>query len=371
MMITFKNKISLFVFSTVFISFLVFILLENALWLENILQKGELTLPVTLGRFFIAISFSMLVGLSTYLLANKFHTSIQYLSNLIKSSVENIHTKEIKSKVPKNEIGEIIQTFKNSYLQNKEQEDLIVQNVITMNNLQIMENIQELLFNINLTTIKNLDISVLPNKSQNPLCDYINVIETSNGCITLMAGFPDANIVHSSYKFRIQGIVSMVENISHLPEPEILKYIDKSIRKVKIEGLNLSVIFTANNSDTITYINYQQNPFYKITKSNIDLLMNHNKPHFDFELSESKYLSAQLKTSSYLVLISDRILKPLRLTEDTLFTELEKEILSKYQYTNSKELLVQIGKHIETLGRNRKQTNILDYMSILVQNKNP
>lgn len=366
---TFKNKISLFVFFTVFIFFLAFIVLENTLWLGAALQKGELTLPVTLGRFFIAISFSMLIGLATYLIANKFHTSIEYLSQLVNSSAENIQNQEVLTKVPKNEIGKIIETFKNSYLQNKEQEDLIVQNVITMNNLQIMEDIQGLLFNINLKTIKNLDISVLPNKSQNPLCDYINVIETKNGCIIIMAGFPDANIVHSSYKFRIQGIMSMVENIAHFPEEKILKYIDQSIRKVKIEQLNLSIIYVSNNSDSVSYINYQQNPIYKITKSNIDLLMNHNKPHFDFSGKTSEYLTAELKNSSYLVLITDRILKPLRLTEDALFSELEKEVLSKYKYASSKELLVQIGKYIETLGKNRKHNNILDYMSIFVLNK--
>jgi Arg-Lys translocation region protein phosphatase len=91
----------------------------------------------------------------------------------------------------------------------------------------------------------------LERDTNNPRCDFVDVIETENGYLCVLAGFENLEILESIYKYRLLGIFSLVKGLYNAKEEEILLHVNNAIRKANIENLNLSLLYISNTSNHI------------------------------------------------------------------------------------------------------------------------
>ncbi len=368
-----KYRIPAFVFAISLLTFIVFIVTEDLLLSKaNVNSIGK----IYAGKFFLALSLSSLSSLVSFVLIHTIQKSLRTLNHLITDWGQNpsdgdFHElEEVSEEIEDEEISEIARSFKIAILQNKEREDSMVKDLLTLNTEKTSNTLQSELFTFPLKPIKKLDISVLPVTSKNANCDFVGVVETSTGCLGIMAGFQTNDIQETSFKFRLHGILSLAEKATSVPSDEILSYIDSAVRKVKISHLNITVFTLDSSTGEFRTIQYQKNPVYLIRNDSIEVLKGNGEEFFNFERQVSQVKNSKLSKGDSIVLISDRILAPLNLDSKGLLQEIQKKQKPEAFYLkSSREITLSIAKNLDNMGKSLGIRSILEIISIIVVKK--
>lgn len=371
--ISFRLRISILVFGLVLASFLFFFAIENFIWISNIKDpKGEVfPRNFFLGRFLIASSFSILAGLGSYVFTNNFYESLRHLSHLIQywsKTLTPIDDNAIHL-FQDSEVTQIISFFHKGIIANRQREEDRLIKSIELNNANIVDRLKPYLSEMELGGLNNLDASVFPNFTNNPRCDFVNIIETENGYLCILAGFEKLEILESIYKYKLQGILSLVKGMYFAKEEEILRNTMIAIQQAKIDNLNLSLFYVSNTSNHISYTLNQKTPLLLLTDQGLNTIYSEDI-FYDFTKKEIIFLKAVFASPAYLIVLSDRIHELLDTTPNALVKELESEVFSKPKFKNSKELLLQISLFLDAFGRSKGIKNTLEYLACIVIKKN-
>lgn len=119
---------------------LTILLVEDLLWLNAISLQSQSMFYVRLGRFFIAVSLAMLIGVFFYPIAHQQQYSMAILKYLIENSFAALSQKEVKQYHANTELGQLIYRLKEKMLQEKAVLDSYLRNLWTyQQNSQIIE----------------------------------------------------------------------------------------------------------------------------------------------------------------------------------------------------------------------------------------
>ena len=369
--ISFRLRISFLVFGLVLAAFLFFFAIENFIWLSKITETNTEVFPRNffLGRFLIATSFSVMAGLGAYVFTNNFYESIRHLAHLIQywSRTLTPLDENAITLYQDSEVTQIISIFHKGIIANKQREEDRLIKSIELNNTNIVERLKPYLPELELGGLKNLDVSVFPNYTNNPRCDFVNVIETENGYLCLVAGFENLEILESIYKYKLQGIFALIKGLYNAKEEEILSQIHNAIKQTKKENLNLSLLYVSNTSNHISFTHNQKMPLLLLDDQGLSTTFSEDI-YYDFN-AEPLLLKAVFSNPAYLILFSDRIHEVLDINPSILVSELESEVFSKPKFKNSKELILQISLFIDGLGKSKGIKNTLEYLACIVIKK--
>ena len=369
--ISFRLRISLLVFGLVLAAFLFFFAIENFIWLSKIAETNTEVFPRNffLGRFLIATSFSVMAGLGAYVFTNNFYESIRHLAHLIQywSRTLTPLDENAITLYQDSEVTQIISIFHKGIIANKQREEDRLIKSIELNNTNIVERLKPYLPELELGGLKNLDVSVFPNYTNNPRCDFVNVIETENGYLCLVAGFENLEILESIYKYKLQGIFALIKGLYNAKEEEILSQIHNAIKQTKKENLNLSLLYVSNTSNHISFTHNQKMPLLLLDDQGLSTTFSEDI-YYDFN-AEPLLLKAVFSNPAYLILFSDRIHEVLDINPSILVSELESEVFSKPKFKNSKELIFQISLLIDGHGKSKGIKNTLEHLACIVIKK--
>ncbi len=370
--INFRLRISILVFCLVLAAFLFFFTIENFVWLGKISESNAEIFPRNffIGRFLIASSFSILAGLGAYVFTNNFYESLRHLAHLIQywsRTLTPIDENAI-TLYQDSEVTQIISFFHKGIIANKQREEDRLIKSIELNNTNIVERLKPYLPELELGGLKNLDVSVFPNYTNNPRCDFVNVIETENGYLCIVAGFENLEILESIYKYKLQGIFALIKGLYSAKEEEILSQVHNAIRQTQKEYLNLSLFYVSNTSNHISFTHNQKMPLLLLDDQGLSTTFSEDL-YYDFNTKEPLLLKAVFSTPSYLIVFSDRIHEVLDISPTILVSELESEVFSKPKFKNSKDLIMQISLFLDGYGKSKGIKNALEHLACIVIKK--
>ncbi|MBK9500808.1 MAG: hypothetical protein IPO06_15815 [Leptospiraceae bacterium] len=227
---------------------------------------------------------------------------IQYWSRTLTPLDENAITLYQDS-----EVTQIISIFHKGIIANKQREEDRLIKSIELNNTNIVERLKPYLPELELGGLKNLDVSVFPNYTNNPRCDFVNVIETENGYLCLVAGFENLEILESIYKYKLQGIFALIKGLYNAKEEEILSQIHNAIKQTKKENLNLSLLYVSNTSNHISFTHNQKMPLLLLDDQGLSTTFSEDI-YYDFN-AEPLLLKAVFSNTAYLILFQIESMK--------------------------------------------------------------
>lgn len=370
--ISFRLRISLLVFGLVLAAFLFFFAVENFIWLSKIADTNAEIFPRNffLGRFLIATSFSVLAGLGAYVFTNNFYESLRHLAHLIQYWGRTLTPLDENAITlyQDSEVTQIIGFFHKGIIANKQREEDRLIKSIELNNTSIVERLKPYLPELELGGLKNLDVSVFPNYTNNPRCDFVNVMETENGYLCIVAGFENLEILESIYKYKLQGIFALIKGLYFAKEEEILTQVHNAIRQTQKENLNLSLFYVSNTSNHISFTHNQKTPLLLLDDQGLSTTFS-EEVYYDFATKEPLLLKAVFASPSYLIVFSDRIHEILDVSPSILVSEIESEVFSRPKFKNSKELILQISLFLDGYGKSKGIKNALEHLACIVIKK--
>jgi Arg-Lys translocation region protein phosphatase len=341
--------------------------------IHNPLSKiPECKLPpeIYTSRLLLAISLSIFGGVFLYIFLIRFYKKLHEFYKLILDfGRNNLSDTYLLAPTSYKEINELKTVLRNSIHAFKDREAKNFRALLVESNNIFIDQIHPVIFDIKIQPIKNLDISIVPSNSSNPEIDYTNLIETRNGCIGIIAGFPKTDLIGASYKARFQSMFKMLKELNvHLGEEEILLSIEKTILAHKVSNLNFSLFFVPSHSEKIYYFHYQENPAYLVTTEKLERIPASGEAYYPFLEFSVDLKSVNLPQNGILFHFSDRIRNCKGFEDGKFLTGLEKEIQSKLTAIhNSRDLMILAARFFEGWQRDHGDNHsIYDLLSIII-----
>ncbi|HMV43452.1 MAG TPA: hypothetical protein PK079_04235 [Leptospiraceae bacterium] len=370
--LSFRLRVSIVVFILVLSAFLFFFIIEQSLWLSKIDETNPEVFPRNFfwARLLIASSFSILAGLGAYVFTNNFYESIRHLSHLIQYWSKTLVPNEDRgiSIYPDSEVNQIIQFFNQGILLSKQREEDRLKKAIELNNTSIVERLKPFLPESKLGDLENLDVSIFPNFTNNPRCDFVTVIDFELGYLCVMAGFEEIEILDSIYKYKLQGLFALSSGLYNAKEEEILYLIWNAIRSTEKENLNLSLVFVSNHSNHISFLQNQKTAMMILSDNGLSTNVS-SEIYFDFKRKDTTFSKTILVNPSYLILLSDRVHEILNINPSDLVSMIESEVFSKPTFKNSKELMLRLSLFLDGFGKSQGIGNTLEYLACIIIKK--
>ncbi|MFB5649775.1 Arg-Lys translocation region protein phosphatase RktP [Leptospira wolffii] len=340
-----KQKLSIIAFTVAFVFFLLFILLDDFLFGEDIRKVLRTLVWIRLSVGFL---FSALISLLTYHLLQTTFRSLKSLSTLLQSWTQDVY-EDSGEEEREDEIGELARHFRIALYQKKAREEHSSEESFVRKERELSDKIQGFFHKIRLNKIKNLDITVYPRNSVQGETDYGNIIPTADGCLGILAGFPNEGVLESAMKARIEGMISLAQETTGLRGEDLLYKIDRALRSTPISYLNLALFSLETRNGDLGILQYQKLPALVHRNGKTTPLQNSQHVFYDFKSNPRDVKKLSLKPGEFLILLSDRL------------TELSgshnaSQILSELQawsagkdYKNSRDLVLDFGRFLESI----------------------
>lgn len=340
-----KQKLSIIAFTASFSLFLAFILLDDFLFGEEFRKVLRKFVWIRLSVGFL---FSSLISLLTFYLLQTAFKSLKVLSQVLQGWTRDVY-EDSGEEERDDEIGELARHFRIALYQKRAKEENLSQETLVRKEREFSDKIQRFFHKIRLHTIRNLDITVYPRGSETGEADYGNVIPTADGCLGILAGFPNDGVIESAMKARIEGMVSLAQETTGLRGEDLLYKIDRSLRSTPISYLNLALFHLETRNGDLGILQYQKLPALLHKNGKTIPLENSKQVYYDFKSSQKDLKKLVLKPGEILVLLSDRL-------TELSGTHQASDILSELQvwssgkdYKNSRELVLDFGRFLESI----------------------
>ena len=340
MKFSFKNKISFLAFIITFVTFLVYVLLEDIFWVDKIINlKNSNTLK--LGRILISLSFSLVSAAFVHFGMTMFYKTLSHAARSIVEWDGDSSFMHETSFPADPEIDHLIRSMKLTMFQLRQSAIPDSRNDFAENLKVVSDSIQKFVISRKIQEIAGFDISVIPKEYKSGSNDYINIISLQNNLFGIMAGFQTNDPEKTAYKARIDGIVSAMQFCNPANDP--LDIFQRSLRTVKIPKLNLTVFSIHKETKEISYLTFQENDMLICRAGKITSLDKKHSVHYNFDSMNVEIKNVMVKSGDFLVILSDRILHPAGWNPVNLQEKLEK---NQIKPKNSRELAIQIYKTI-------------------------
>jgi Arg-Lys translocation region protein phosphatase len=342
--LSFRTKVSILVFLTTFTFFMGFILIEDLIILAPLI-KGTEGWDGTrrAARLGFAFCFSILSAMITAFSFNIFYSSLRNLINFIQNWREESQEDDIQ--ITRNdEIGNLIRSLQIIFYQEKEKADQRAEVAVQTEKQRISAILQADQPRAKLKKIPGLDISLFPNASKNPNSDCLQIIPTKEGCFGILGGFESAGILESAFKTRLNAMISVLQNLPDKKGTTLLKILTKSLDQNPTSLLNLSLFHLDQETGELNYLSWQSIPLMVLGEYGLKELEKGFGNHAPLGngLEESYRLDVQ--ENEFLILFSDRILKPIHLTGKQFVAELNRRLFEDgSSYANTRELTLAIA----------------------------
>ncbi|PJZ70074.1 Arg-Lys translocation region protein phosphatase [Leptospira perolatii] len=340
-----KYKLALAIFTASFSFFLVFVLIDD-LFLGDV-NRIEFRKFLWI-RLLAGFAFSILLGGLTFYFVNLIYRSLKSLAHLFRAwSAEQDPEEEFGITGGNDEIGELSRSFRLALFQRSEEEVSEQTESKLHQEKEYANKLQSLFFKIKLHKIRNLDITVFPRSSENGETDYANIIPTADGCMGILAGFPNSGYIEAGLKARIEGMVSLAQEMTGVRGEDLVYKLDRSIRSTPISGLNLTLFYLETRNGELGYLQYQETPIliYKNARISEQEVSKHR--FYDFQSAGKEIRKLNLKPNEYFILVSDRVPE---IWNNNIAISLQKiKTWSEGKdYKNSREVVLDLARCLES-----------------------
>jgi Arg-Lys translocation region protein phosphatase len=372
---SFPFHLAFYSFAIVLIFFMSLIYTEDILLFQKLeVETGWQPNPeVYLGRVLIAISFSVGVGIFSYIFAVKFTLKLREFSQLILDWARRyLPEYDLSLDSGYKEINELKETFRYAVYSNKSKETANISNIIDENNKLFIEQILPFLQNFEKPNLPNLDIALFPNKSFLLANDYLDCILTRKGIIFILAGFSQNDPLTASYKARLQSIISFAKEVYYLEEEELLSAIQTTIRTYKVPKLNLTLFFVNSETFVIKFLHFQRTPILIWNETQLEEIPVMGETEYPFIEYNSDLRSQVLNINNYFIVISDRILDKKFFESEKYLIDWKKNIeANKIYFTSAKQILEHLRLYLDSILKEKGSTEKVDdfYSCIVVGRK--
>jgi Arg-Lys translocation region protein phosphatase len=372
---SFPFHLAFYSFAIVLIFFMSLIYTEDILLFQKLeVETGWQPNPeVYLGRVLIAISFSVGVGIFSYIFAVKFTLKLREFSQLILDWARRyLPEYDLSLDSGYKEINELKETFRYAVYSNKSKETANISNIIDENNKLFIEQILPFLQNFEKPNLPNLDIALFPNKSFLLANDYLDCILTRKGIIFILAGFSQNDPLTASYKARLQSIISFAKEVYYLEEEELLSAIQTTIRTYKVPKLNLTLFFVNSETFVIKFLHFQRTPILIWNETQLEEIPVIGETEYPFIEYNSDLRSQVLNINNYFIVISDRILDKKFFESEKYLIDWKKNIeANKIYFTSAKQILEHLRLYLDSILKEKGSTEKVDdfYSCIVVGRK--
>ena len=372
---SFPFHLAFYSFAIVLIFFMSLIYTEDILLFQKLeVETGWQPNPeVYLGRVLIAISFSVGVGIFSYIFAVKFTLKLREFSQLILDWARRyLPEYDLSLDSGYKEINELKETFRYAVYSNKSKETANISNIIDENNKLFIEQILPFLQNFEKPNLPNLDIALFPNKSFLLANDYLDCILTRKGIIFILAGFSQNDPLTASYKARLQSIISFAKEVYYLEEEELLSAIQTTIRTYKFPKLNLTLFFVNSENFVIKFLHFQRTPILIWNETQLEEIPVIGETEYPFIEYNSDLRSQVLNINNYFIVISDRILDKKFFESEKYLIDWKKNIeANKIYFTSAKQILEHLRLYLDSILKEKGSTEKVDdfYSCIVVGRK--
>ncbi|PKA15271.1 Arg-Lys translocation region protein phosphatase RktP [Leptospira haakeii] len=338
-----KHKLAFASFTASFVLFLSYLLLDDFLFGEEIRKELRAFVWIRLG---VGLSFSIVLGFLTYFLINLSFKSLKSISQLLQNWSQDVYEDSGESERG-DELGELARHFRIALYQKKTKEETVSQESLNKKERELSDKIQKFFHKIRLHKIKNLDITVFPRSSDSGESDYANIIPTADGCFGVLAGFPNHGAIESSFKARIEGMISLAQETTGLRGEDLLYKIDRALRSTPISYLNLTLFYLETRNGEAGILQFQKLPALVQKSGKTNILPISKQVFYDFRSSTRDVKKIQIRPGEYLVFLSDRLTE---LTSSAgvapLLIQLQNWSAGR-DYKNSRELTLDFGRFLE------------------------
>jgi len=372
---SFPFHLAFYSFAIVLIFFMSLIYTEDILLFQKLeVETGWQPNPeVYLGRVLIAISFSVGVGIFSYIFAVKFTLKLREFSQLILDWARRyLPEYDLSLDSGYKEINELKEIFRYAVYSNKSKETANISNIIDENNKLFIEQILPFLQNFEKPNLPNLDIALFPNKSFLLANDYLDCILTRKGIIFILAGFSQNDPLTASYKARLQSIISFAKEVYYLEEEELLSAIQTTIRTYKFPKLNLTLFFVNSETFVIKFLHFQRTPILIWNETQLEEIPVIGETEYPFIEYNSDLRSQVLNINNYFIVISDRILDKKFFESEKYLIDWKKNIeANKIYFTSAKQILEHLRLYLDSILKEKGSTEKVDdfYSCIVVGRK--
>ncbi|XDD51671.1 Arg-Lys translocation region protein phosphatase RktP [Leptospira sp. WS92.C1] len=351
-----KLKLPIAVFVLSFLFFLVYTVTDDIILKSPLGQNKAISLTI---RLALSVSFSALLASLVFYAIKLIYSSMRSLVTLVQDWGSDVYEENPVAERD-DEIGELVRAFRLKFFQQKELEDSGSQEFQSEKTRELSDGIQRSFYRIQLPKIRNLDISLFPRMSGDSNCDYVNVIPTSDGCMGVLAGFPSPGVLESAFKARLEGIFSLANETSGIRGEELVFKIGKTLSKMPIPFLNLSLFYLETRTGELGYIHFQDLPAFVYRKEElISLEKNKKTRYFDYKAADLELNKITLKLGEFWVIASDRIYSTIGIPSGEFVKQLQ-AALSEKKYANSRDLILDCGRILNRrYGKNVLETSAL------------
>lgn len=194
--------------------------------------------------------------------------------------------------------------------------------------------------------IRNLDITIFPRTSEDSSCDYGNVIPTADGCLGILAGFPNNGFLESGMKARIEGMISLAQETTGIRGEDLLYKLDRALRSTPIPYLNLTLFYIETRTGEIGFLQCQELPILIHRQNRTVSLEQPKRRFYDFRAASRDIQRTVLKQGEFIVVLSDRLKELAGGERKILLSKLQNWTAGK-EFRNTRELVLDFGRWLE------------------------
>jgi len=345
--LSFRLKIAILVFLVTLTFFMLFLLVEDFLIFKDLLKASGWHAARRGIRLGFGFAFSLLVAVSTYF---SFHIFYENLHNLIRF-IQSWKANEEREEIPirrNDEIGNLFRSLQIAIYQEDEKREKMIQKTVQSELARLTRQIQEGIRSIPPERVEGLDISIFPKTTQKPFQDLVQIVKTEDGCLGVVAGFDSVGVLESSFKSDLSSILYFLYHLQTKRSNEVFPAIFSGFSSMPDRNLNATIFTIHSGTGELQYICHQEIPPIVWSEEGTREL---DRPLRRFlEKGKTNVSSVQnsvLYEKEHLLIVSDRILKPIQLSATQFVNELKQRIFHIDSiHSNSRELTISIANHI-------------------------
>ncbi|MDZ4727567.1 MAG: Arg-Lys translocation region protein phosphatase [Leptospira sp.] len=224
--------------------------------------------------------------------------------------------------------------------------------------------INKLMPDMNLHKIQGWDVAIFPSMIRSANCDYIHIIQTSDGFVGVLAGFVETGITESAQKLFIHGLFSAFKE-SDKSTKDLMENIESSLHALTLTGLKLSLFGLGEERDKLQFLHFMDMPIFQFSSHGIQVIEGSGDDSWHALHPHEFSIADGIEVGDYLVWGTDRALKEFSLTSFEIMEEFVDYLLD-LSPKSSREMLLAIAKKLSMMGKEKHLINPLDNLSIIV-----
>ncbi len=224
--------------------------------------------------------------------------------------------------------------------------------------------INKLLPDMELQKVNGWDISIFPSLIRSANSDYVQIIQTRDGFVGLLAGFVETGITESAQKLFIHGLISGLKE-TQTTSKDLIEKIERALHSLSLSQLKISVFGLGEEKDKLHFLHFMDMPIFQFSNDGIQVIEGTGDDSWHAMHPHELSIADGIEVGDFLVWSTDRALKELGLTSFEIMEEFVDYLLD-LNPKSSREMLLAIAKKLSALGKAKDMLSPLNNLSIIV-----